>query len=320
MAYDLDVLLPFHKENYFLNRAIASLAQSQAINFNVLLIDDRSDPTKDLTGLFSQLSSFQVIKTAGGTGYGNALKIGSQAISSNAVALFNSDDEMHPQRFNKQLRMLDQYSLSFTKMQRMTSQGQPDKSLAGDLSGNKFDPAYLMLGSYGANATWCMRTEWWIKNAFFDIHEALDWRIALRSFNRSSVGYINENLYFYRKHKGQNTVNKDLSQEALTPLYNEWRNFSKNLDLGDFTYDTFMLLGAPWNKVADIKFSDFFEAAQKIEAYTANLEQSIQKDFYRLLRRRYIFALRNKTNMSTRSRLLLKGLLEVPSLIRDFTF
>jgi Glycosyl transferase family 2 len=318
MAYDLEVLLPFHKDDFFLTQAISSLSRSKAINFNVILIDDRIDKTRNLNRLFHQLPNFQVVKTEGFTGYGNALKLGSRAITSSAVALFNSDDEIHPLRFYKQLQMLDRYPMNFTKMQRITTQGKAHKSISGDLLGGQYDPIFLMLGSYGANATWCMRAEWWAENAFFDADESLDWRIALSSFTKTSVGYIDENLYFYRKHLGQKTANKSLSQKSLNPVYSKWNDLSKKLSLGDFSFDTFMLLGVPWNKVDEIGFSDFFKAGININAYAEKLDHSVQKDIFRLLRRRYIFALRNKSNLSIKSKLILKGLLEIPSLAQDF--
>ena len=316
--YELDVLLPFHNEDIFLNQAISSLARSKALKYNVILIDDRINKTRDMTRLFRQLPNFQVVKTVGSVGYGNALKLGSQAITSSAVALFNSDDEVHPLRFYKQLRMLDKHCINFTKMKRISTHGNVHNSISGDIYGGKYDPIFLMLGSYGANASWCMRAEWWAENAFFDDDECLDWRIALSSFSKTSVGYIDENLYFYRKHLGQKTANKSLTQKSLNPVYAKWNNLSKELKLGDFSFDTFLLLGAPWNKLDEIGFSDFFKAEKNIKSFAENLDSSVKRDIYRLMRRRCIFALRNKSNLSIKSQLILKGLLEIPSLAYDF--
>ena len=166
MSFDLDVLLPFHRNDEFLPRAIESLAEAKGVKFNVILVDDREDKTISYLKSFAKLSSFQIVETSGNTGYGHSLQLASKYISSDCVALFNSDDLMHPDRFKIQMKYLSHSDINFTKMIRVDGKGRRKRSLAGTLESDKFCILYLLLGSYGANATWCAKSSWWKENTF----------------------------------------------------------------------------------------------------------------------------------------------------------
>ena len=143
------------------------------------MIDDSLQQNIKISDLPCNFRDLELVKTGGNLGYGLALKKGSEFIGSESIGLFNSDDLVDPYRFKKQLSALGSYDLSITGMYKINQKGAPIAPLTGEIKSKKYDPIYLLLGSYGANATWVMQKTWWLENAFFDSKEALDWRIAI---------------------------------------------------------------------------------------------------------------------------------------------
>ena len=293
---DIDVLLPFHRVDHYLTSAIESLASSKNIKFNVILIDDRKDKSQKIYQLFRQLPKCELVTTPGGLGYGAALKAGTKLISCESVALFNSDDLVHPLRLRKQIEGLDESDLNFTKIQRITEANKKSPSLMGEIRAPIYDPMYLLLGSYGANASWCMRTDWWFRNAFFDSDECLDWRIALNSFSGSKVGLINEPLYYYRKHSNQVTANKKIDNNLMYVVYESWKKTVSEYSMSTFSFETFQVLATPWLFPKIINLQEILNFKREITELLRHHPKEISFDVQNILRRRFIFALRGSAN------------------------
>jgi hypothetical protein len=244
-------------------------------------------------------------------GYAEALKTGTQFIATDVVALFNSDDLVHPRRLVSQVRNLDTFDLSVTSMKRIDENGRHTPSFMGNLDCKTFDPIFLLLGSYGANATWCMRSEWWKKNSFFDSGECLDWRIALKSFRNSNIHYSPERLYSYRKHSLQKTKQKKIPPEKMQPVFLEWEAHWKSFSLPSVPYEAFNFLATPWNSGVNynqLAINEIVEAFQAV---------AISEEVFSLLRQRYLFAVKSRTSILNSTQFLIHGIPGIPRLIRS---
>jgi hypothetical protein len=318
---DLDVLFPFHRADKFLLDAIQSLSMSRSVSFRVVAIDDRIDKSVDVSHIFKNLPRVEMLSTKGGQGYGRALELGTAVIEAPHVALFNSDDLIHEFRFKKQITELDNHELSITSMARITTRGKLASSLAGDLVSNRYSPFFLLFGAYGANATWCMRKSWWLKNAFFDSGENLDWRIALNSFRNSSISFIDDPLYFYRKHPLQVTANRNIDSLRMEPVYNQWRQFAESFNLQGNSRSIFDVFATPWLRRGILKSNEIDYWIYQIQAITSNDNSHLKGDLQNLIRRRYLFASMNKNNkLQARFKYGIKGSTQIPKLIRQFIF
>jgi glycosyltransferase involved in cell wall biosynthesis len=315
---DLDVLLPFHRVDSYLVEAVDSLSRSVGVSFNVILIDDRTDKSLDIFQLLAPIKNKMLLETEGGKGYGAALEIGTKYLTSDVVALFNSDDIVDPLRFKKQLASLGSSNLNFTKMQRITSQNSKATSFSGQMNSKIYNPVYLLLGAYGANASWCMRTEWWEKNSFFDDKEMLDWRIALNCFQKSSISYLPESLYFYRKHSRQVTAAKIHTQSSLIPVFDCWNRFADSLGIDNLSYEVFSALALPWLSGANLHFGETKIAAQQILNLAYDLDNEIGQDIKSLIKRRFIFSLKSKASISNKVKFAFAGSSQVINIGRDF--
>jgi hypothetical protein len=314
---DLDVLLPFHRVDRNFEEALISVSASEKISLRLILIDDRTDKSQDLSKNLFGLENFQLVETGGGEGYGKALSIGSNFIINDAVAIMNSDDLVSPNRFWLQLKQLENKQLSIAGLQKINSLGRPKKSITGDLSSAIYDPLYLTLGAYGANASWCMQSSWWKTNSFFDADDCLDWRIALKSFHKTKLGFIADKLYFYRQHKSQFTANRNIDQRQISKIYGEWTNFCNELGIGGYSIDFFSLIALPWVKAQEFSISELSEFMQRTQQYLSDNNPTLARDFLQLLKRRLLLGMRGNISLGIKSDLLRVGFSELPSLLQD---
>jgi hypothetical protein len=315
---NLDVILPFHRVDKYFESAILSLAQSKRVSFRTILIDDRIDKSEDLASLFNSLKSFSVVETPGGIGYGKSLEYGSKLIESDAIAIFNSDDLISPDRLARQYHQLNNHEVSITNMARINKQGKRNKSMMGEISSSTYDPIYLALGSYGANATWCVRKTWWDKYIYFDTDECLDWRIALMSFWSSDIGFISEPLYFYRKHSDQVTIHHNFSQTKMEVVYTAWITFITSIGIEPTSYSTFSLLATPWNtNTCEINMKELVKTVDQIYNFANQLDPIVSINLKKLVQRRYIFAIRKSKSVSDSMHLLRMGLPQTTKIAND---
>ena len=318
MNADVDVLLPFHILDPYFDIAHDSLAMSQNVNLRLILIDDTPSQNFDPGNLISRYSKIELVRTGGSQGYGVALREGSKFIESEAVALFNSDDLVNSSRFLKQLLALDNADLSITSMQRISQSGKKSSSLTGEVFSKEFDPIYLLFGSYGANATWVARQNWWKENSFFDSAECLDWRIGLQSFLHTKIHWNPEKLYFYRRHRGQVTSRRQLSDQSMDPVYNSWKAFGVQLGLQELSRSAFKMIATPWLYNEIFSTNDLTNATKELLELASKKDLEIYRNVNRLIKRRYInFSLNSNVNYQARSNFLFKALTEIPSISKD---
>jgi hypothetical protein len=313
----IDVLLPFHIDNLYLHECLSSLESSNGVSIRLLLIDDRKNQSSDIDIKGRVFKDLLYLKTGGGIGYGRSLQLGSAFIESDQVALMNSDDIIQPDRFLKQISMLEDSELSIAKMIRIDARGRKIPSITGEIHSKNYDPLFLILGAYGANASWCMRREWWTKNAIFDSNECLDWRIALSSFVESRISYTEEPLYFYRKHSSQVTSNRSISREKMSTVYKSWSAFSKSYNLPEVSYSVFNLVATPWNSKEASVGADFHEFDLSLRRTIRQLEPEIRTSFLEILARRNFFAMRSTKKSGDLKKLIGKSICEIPMIGRD---
>ena len=302
----IDVIFPFHRNDQFLIDAVDSLLASKGVKIRLIIVDDRTHKEKNFSEVFAKFKNYEYIHTGGGKGYGECLKIGSLYLNSEFTALMNSDDTIHAERFIRQLKMLDSSEISISKMNRINTNDKRINPLLGDVTGSNYNSAFLLLGAYGANASWCMHREWWLSNAFFDSEQCLDWRIALKSFPSSKISYTNFPLYNYRKHSNQVTAQRSIPNRELDSLYLAWVSHLSLLLPDKFSRDVFNLMAIPWNNSSVLDIDEYLNFRRLILLKIKDINPEIFIDFTKLTKRRDITTIRKSTDILTRIKLISK--------------
>ena len=319
----LDVLLPFHEDDFYFQQSLESLANSNFQDFRVILIDDRISKIKELSSETSAILNtlnYVLLKTEGGVGYGRALELGSKVLASKYVCLFNSDDLISPRRFSTQIKLLDSSDLTFSKMKKFSRSNSNLPFLLGEIL-DFYHPLFLLFGSYGADASLMTRTEWWKENAFFDSYDCLDWRIALRTFDTVKISISKEYLYFYRKHAAQATNNRKAYSD-ISPVFELWKTKCENYNLEGMEFSTFRIMAAPWIKPHNLTLKEFdtaqsFAVSVNNFCYKNYLKEELEA-INKFIARRYLLAFFfNVNNPKIAIRLLVKGRAQILQLLVD---
>ena len=216
---EIDVLLPFHEENSELYAAIDSVNSSREVKIRLILIDDRKNPEP----LTNKPSNSTVINSFG-IGYSGALNTAKNYINSPYTAVMNSDDLVHPRRFNVQIqKLIEQNSqlcacgIQKFKKKKSVSSHFGKLKLAGNL-----DRRVLLLGAYGVDATWCGKSDWWIKNVKYLDQQMSDWATGIEISQKFDIYFYPEELYFYRQHSTQTTADSTFAARGLEGVFNNW--------------------------------------------------------------------------------------------------
>ena len=315
---DLDILLPIHRVDNYLRLALTSINNSKGISFRLIIIDDRSDKSEKLYPLVKDFDNLEIIKTAGNRGYGFALEAGSASVESKAVALANSDDLIDEYKYLKQMTLLEKNEIVLTNIRRINMAGKPSTSLTGSINCDEYTPSFLLLGSYGADASWCMTTAGWKKYSFFDDKDFLDWRIAMSSFGKSKIGFINEDLYFYRRHPMQISIKNRKVNSVDPSIFRDWEKFARILGMQKISIEMFNFFAIPWAKNTPINFEEAIEFTYSLRDITRNQSIAIQKQIDRLIQRRFLLQLGNENlSLSDRFRVIINNYSGIKSLMLD---
>jgi glycosyltransferase involved in cell wall biosynthesis len=289
---NVEILLPFNKIDEYFVTAVKSVLASKEVRTQILLLDDRVDTSAGLPEL--PIETCRILRTSI-RGYGNALSEGVHHLNSEFFALMNADDLIHPRKLITQILDLESRSadLSVGKIVKFNDSGKIITQSLGHLTKGEYTPPVLLLGAYGADASWCGRTEkvksWKISNDL-----ASDWITAFENFSDLKIIYSPKALYFYRQHDTQMTKTNDYKNFSFDEIYKSWYFMNSRLGYQSLAKDVAKLVAAPWI-VSDHSNTDSIKNAS---AWLREFNFSTHKRYAILVNRRYAFlfflALRNR--------------------------
>lgn len=313
-VHTVDVILPFHRDDLFLRIAINSVLKSTNVAVRLILIDDRKESTPIV-----DLDSRITLRT-GGVGYAAALNSALPFLQSDYVALMNSDDWSSPERLVKQISALNRSGKSFSICALKKFKGSRIvPALLGEFQGDSFDPRVLLLGAYGANATWLSTREAWIENVNFEDSLISDWLSSFMFLEKLAPIYVNENLYWYRQHATQTTSTESQQRESFRELLDEASLLAETLNVLDKDFEmNFRITAAPYSLVCLPERSELI-AAWKYLGLLERLRITGAENL--VLRRRFFVSLkllqRGYLRFDTLTALLIGSIEIVSSVIRE---
>ena len=237
------MILPFHRDDIFLREAIRSVLSNKGVSVRLLLVDDRINPE-----FIPDLDAKIMLRT-GGLGYAGAINSAKKLITSDYVALMNSDDWCAPDRF---LRQINALSLSGCDLAICGMKKFKDKrlvtSMLGEIVGEEYDSRLLILGAYGANATWLSTKKTWMRFVHFEDSSISDWLSGLTFFSKINVVLVNQTLYWYRQHSLQ--ITNELSQKTrgFHEIIDQASGIAVKLKIFDENFESnFRITAAPYS-------------------------------------------------------------------------
>lgn len=236
----VSILLPFHVEDVLLHESIRSTMLAMHKDDELVLINTSNSK---FSNCYRQ-HNVSVID-APNCRYIPALSLGISLVEGKFIALMNSDDLIAVNRFDKQVEHLDsnQTDLSFSGIQKFTGRNRRIFPILGDFSGSYYWPGMLLLGSYGANASWLFRRTWAKDHELFSSkYDSSDWTTALRVLPNTKISYLPEKLYFYRMHKNQITRT---DPEKHHTLLETWSRLNEQLNLPKLSQHEIIVLTLP---------------------------------------------------------------------------
>lgn len=306
------MILPFHRDDGYLRIAIDSILASQGVSVRLLLIDDRvnSSPIPDL--------EHYIVSRTGGSGYAAAINSAKPHLESDFVSLMNSDDWSSTTRLIKQITALkvSRKNLSTCSLVKFRkSHIRP--ALLGNFGPPEYDPNVLILGAYGANATWVAERNTWIKHISFEESSISDWLTAMKIFPQLDIIHVNEDLYWYRQHVDQITNSNSQQQAAFRDLLDEASKTAKQLGVFDEGFEmNFQITAVPYSLTVIPSKLQLLSAWRYLDSLNA---ASISGAENLILRRRFFVAIKlmrvRYLNFSTLRVLIIGGIDLVKSLV-----
>lgn len=283
----MDVILPFNKLDEYLIPAIKSVFTSAGVQVRLLLVDDRLDSSESIPDLPGQ--NILILRTVE-RGYGNAISIGLKEVTADYCALMNADDLVHPNRLSRQIEDLVETNseLSVGRVIKFNNSGNVVSQKLGSLKHRNYSCEALLLGAYGADATWCGKTSV-LKTWDFSRKPATDWITALNYFEGTRMTYSNSALYFYRQHSNQVTKSKSYSRNSFKDVYPSWVALCKRSSMPILDENSAILVAAPWAVVTKPSEEEVTNAANWLNTF----ETFTLHRYSNLVNRRRLFLLRN---------------------------
>jgi glycosyltransferase involved in cell wall biosynthesis len=245
----VDVVLPFHRDDQYLWDAVGSVLNSRSLDVRLIMMDDRAlrDKPLDIPERFSSPAIALEIHQTDSHGYGNALNQSKKYLESEFIALMNSDDLISPDRLIIQIQKLQetQADIAICGIQKFDSRGALP-SFTGEIEPEHYDYRTLLLGAYGADASWLLRSNVFLSVNFNTYELGSDWCAALSSFRHLRVTGVKEKLYFYRIHQAQVTTMNSNSLSEINPIYKEWSKINSELCLPSVSKEAFIQIAMPW--------------------------------------------------------------------------
>jgi glycosyltransferase involved in cell wall biosynthesis len=253
----VDVILPFHRNDEYLQIAINSLLNSRGVVPRIIFVDDRIDD-KPL-GWKGPENSILVV--TGGIGYSQAVRRGVEESTSEFVAFIDSDDITHPNRISTQISKMEEFKadLSCCSLYRINQHGRRTFLQSPQVHGISNFELPLLLGSFNANSSWVVRRNLLKDRNFLNPNYlSIDWASALNLFGNIKIVSVDSPLYGYRRHGGQLTGTTEYLKDSWHQIYPLWQRVNQKYSLPILNESEAANLAAPW-RYDFVQSPEFYE-------------------------------------------------------------
>jgi len=161
MMKSVAVVIPYRGDLTHLREAVHSVRESSWTEFKILVFDDNSEPQV----LDDFLNDDEYFPT-GGIGLPAVIEYSKQFVFEDYVAILAGDDLMSSDRLQLQIKVIEQEfsEVCLSRMQKFSLNHEKLEILSGNPEIETFTKVWLLLGSYGADGTILMTTDFYKKS------------------------------------------------------------------------------------------------------------------------------------------------------------
>lgn len=287
----IDVILPFHRNDQFLQDAISSLNQSEEVDLRILLIDTRPQHSQNTPIEIQSHFPIEIVDAKSARSYGEAVNLGFSILKNEIFALMNSDDLVHPKRFINQINKMEKDGADFNlcMLQKFSKNRKKISSLSGSLSYSTWQFPYLFLGPDGADATLLGKSEVIKeKNLKFSKSIQSDWIFALCNYKEMNISILRFVGYYYRMHEKQITRSSDfleMNSCVIKLIWDELTAIGFNIE----NLTIVQSIAMPYTKPRLSK-GELRSLSSVVSRFLETFPDTKKNDLKKLLARRIIFA------------------------------
>lgn len=203
----VSVIIPCYNREQYLAVAVQSVLDQTWPNIEVLVVDDGStDGSRDVLASFGD--KIRILTHPGGVNRGQSasINLGIQSSDGTYIAILDSDDWWAPEKLRKQVEYLESHpdvGLVYGNGYQVNADGSPRWRIYTSSHEEHSDPARVLADCYFLvpnNAL--VRRSVFEKTGGFDesLRAAQDHDMAIRIAEVTNLGYIAEDVFFYRRH------------------------------------------------------------------------------------------------------------------------
>lgn len=208
----ISVVIAYHNCHLYIEQALKSLVWQTHPNIEVIVVNDGSDDA-DSAYLEALLKNFNdiIYKKQENHGLSHARNQGAYAATGDYLVFLDADDKLHPNYLEKTLAHLKnhpEYKIVYTKARYFEASTKPWE----------LKPCHDIKDLLMGNQIYCSalhRRQDFLAIQGFDeslaSHE--DWDYWLRLLGDGKIGWIDEELFFYRKRLDQSSLSDALAQD-----------------------------------------------------------------------------------------------------------
>jgi glycosyltransferase involved in cell wall biosynthesis len=249
MPPEVDVIIPFHRNDPYLRDAILSVIESKHVSPRIILVNDSGKSY--CLDEFAPNARIKLIQTSS-QGYANALNSALPHVRSRFIAFLDSDDLNDPFRLSKQIKQLVSYgaAISICKIRKFSNTKKTVRAKLRSNSIHEFDPYVHLISYIYTNSTWVIdrdklpQIEKW--NSRIN-HTLSDWYFFQENFIplEGKIVYLDEALYLQRVHTDQISKNVK-SIDCSGEFFLKWKAYSDSLGIKNMQEADCSVLLFPW--------------------------------------------------------------------------
>lgn len=225
---EISVLLCVYNGENYLREALESITNQTTKNFEIIIVNDAStDQTESILASHKEQHknrTITILTNRTNVGLTKSLNIGIVNCNGNYIARHDADDISSKHRLERQLKFAKATGADFSTCAYHSNKKNSKKPL---FLRKTIERRHFAFGNFLCHGTFFIKKEFLQKLGGYneEFRVSQDTELLIRATSRGTkIHFLNENLYYFRKHHDSITALASKKQEESTAKINEIYN------------------------------------------------------------------------------------------------